>query len=61
MVMMEHEEIKVVLQCILFFEDGLSKEEVCMFGFNCHVVNSAFHYWESLKLAQIPKGEIKYG
>lgn len=53
--MMNPEEIKIVLQCILFFEDGLSKLEVCAFGFNCHIVNSAYQYWNSLKLAQVPE------
>ena len=53
--MMNTEEIKIVLQCIMFFEDGLSKTGICEFGFNCHIVNSAYHYWESLKLAQLPE------
>ena len=54
---MEKEEIKIVLQCIMFFEhDGLSKGEVCDFGFNCHLVNSAYNYWQSMKLAQVAPG-----
>jgi len=54
--MMKSEEIKIVLQCILMFDDGLSKPEVCDFGFNCFLVNSAYHYWESLKLTQVTEG-----
>ena len=56
--MMKSEEIRIVLQCILFFDDGLTKEEVCSFGFNCHLVNSAYQYWESLKLAQVAGVEL---
>ena len=55
---MKSEEIRIVLQCILFFDDGLTKSEVCEFGFNCHLVNSAYQYWESLKLTQIAQGGL---
>lgn len=55
---MEKEEIIILLQCIEFFTEGLSEEQISKYGFNPRLIRIAYRIYLYLEK---DKGILKHG